>query len=358
MNRVCKVLVCVAVLAAIVLSGCTESLKVEKKSYNGIKQNPSDLLLGVTHAMSYSEYRQGQHPDVGKGASYPSKEEILEDLDILTRNSNFTLIRLYNSGESTERILKIIKENNIDVKVMLGAWLGAEVSNHEHCSWLHEPIPQDYLDMVTGWNKTEILNTIRLANQYPDIVVAVNVGNEALIVWTDHLVPIESMIAYVRQVKAGIKQPVTVADNYGWWIGNGHMLEKEVDFVMVHLYPLWEGKDIDQGMSYTIDGITKVREKLPNSKIVIGEIGWTTIGSEFGEKANEENQKRFYNELYEWTTKMNITTFWFSAFDEDWKGDPGNQNAAEKHWGVFTIDRKPKLVMQEMYPDLVPAKKK
>ena len=358
MNRAYKVLVFVTVLASIVLSGCTESLKVEKKAYDGIKQRPADLLLGVTHAMSYSEYRKGQHPDVGKGANYPSKEEILEDLNILTRNSNFTLIRLYNSGPSTEKVLKVIKKHKINVKVMLGAWIGAEVSNHQGCPWLHEPIEPEYLETVKGWNRSEIKNTIRLANEYKDIVVAVNVGNECLIGWTDHLVPVESMIAYVRQVKAAIKQPVTVADNYGWWVGEGEKLADVVDFVMVHLYPLWEGKDIDQGMSYTIENIQKVRDKLPNSTIVIGEIGWTTIGSEFGERAGEEKQKRFYNELYEWTTKMNITTFWFSAFDEDWKGDPGNQNAAEKHWGVFTIDRKPKLVMQEMYPDLLPANKK
>jgi len=361
MNKTCKVLISVIILVCVLLSVSIagEDHKEDHKEKKEIKiqQKPENLLLGVTHAMSYSEYRRGQHPDVGKGANYPSEAEILEDLKILTRDSNFKLIRLYNSGVSTEKVLKVIRENKIDIKIMLGAWLGAEVSNHEGCAWLNEPIPQDYLDTVKGWNKTEIKNTIRLANEYKDIVVAVNVGNEALIGWTDHLVPVESMIAYVKEVKKAIKQPITVADNYGWWVGEGEKLADEVDFVVVHLYPLWEGRDIDQGMSYTIENIQKVRDKLPDSKIVIGEIGWATIGSEFGDRASEEKQKRFYNELYTWTTKMNITTFWFSAFDEDWKGDPGNMQAAEKHWGIFDIDRKPKLVMHEKYPDLVPKKK-
>ena len=44
--------------------------------------------------------------------------------------------------------------------------------------------------------------------------------------------------------------------------------------------------------------------------------------------------------------KMNITTFFFEAFDEDWKGDPGNPQGAEKHWGLYTANRKPKLVMK------------
>ena len=47
-----------------------------------------------------------------------------------------------------------------------------------------------------------------------------------------------------------------------------------------------------------------------------------------------------------WAAKMNITTFFFEAFDEDWKGDPNNTMGAEKHWGLFTVDRKPKKVMQ------------
>ena len=41
---------------------------------------------------------------------------------------------------------------------------------------------------------------------------------------------------------------------------------------------------------------------------------------------------------------MNITTFFFEAFDEDWKGDDKEPLGAEKHWGLFTQDRKPKLV--------------
>jgi hypothetical protein len=49
---------------------------------------------------------------------------------------------------------------------------------------------------------------------------------------------------------------------------------------------------------------------------------------------------------------MNITTFFFEAFDEVWKGDPDNPAGAEKHWGLFTADRKPKEVLQEKYPEM------
>ena len=50
--------------------------------------------------------------------------------------------------------------------------------------------------------------------------------------------------------------------------------------------------------------------------------------------------------------RLGVTTFWIEAFDENWKGDPNNPNGAEKHFGLFTVDRKPKLVMQDRYPHL------
>ncbi len=44
---------------------------------------------------------------------------------------------------------------------------------------------------------------------------------------------------------------------------------------------------------------------------------------------------------------MNITTFFFEAFDEAWKGDPNNSMGAEKNRGLYSNERKPKKVMHE-----------
>ena len=104
-------------------------------------------------------------------------------------------------------------------------------------------------------NVAELQRGIELANRFDDIVVAVNVGNEALVEWNDHMVPLEKVIAYVRQVKAAIDQPVTVADNYEWWIQDGAPLAAEVDFLGVHTYPAWEEKTIDEALPYTIENM-------------------------------------------------------------------------------------------------------
>ena len=358
-----KVVVCTAValfLFLIYLNSAFAQLDEEKtttvakltSSDDGLTQQPADLLAGVCTAICYSGFREGQHPDRGDGAKNPSYAQTLEDLTILARDGNFRLIRIYDSGENSETILKVISENKLEIKVMLGIWLKAELSAHETCAWLTEPIPQETLDRNKAANQEEITRGIKLANDFPKIIAAVNVGNEALVDWNDHKVATEDIIEYVKKVKQSVTQPVTVAENYKWWADYGKELANACDFIAVHVYPVWEGKDIDDGLSYSLENLKEVRRSLPESKIVISEAGWATVASEFGERASEEKQLRYYKELMSWAKKNNVTTFFFEAFDEPWKGDPANPNGAEKHWGLFTVERKAKKAMQQLYPDL------
>jgi exo-beta-1,3-glucanase (GH17 family) len=307
-------------------------------------QTSDDLLHGQVMAVAYSGFREGQHPDRGDGAVNPSDEQILEDLKILQAHQ-FKLIRVYDSGENSAATLRLIEQHKLPIKVLLGIWLQAELSNHEGCAWLDRPIPETELAANRISNAAEVARGIALARQYPDIVVAVNVGNEALVDWNDHMVPLPSVIEYVRQVKQGIEQPVTVADNYAWWIRDGAPLAAEIDFIGVHTYPVWENKTIDEGLAYTIQNIQDVHRALPGKPVVVLEGGWATTASEFGEQANEANQGRYYREVSEWAKQTNTTFMFFEAFDEPWKGNPDNAEGAEKHWGLFKVDRTPKQVM-------------
>ena len=310
-------------------------------------QSPNNLLNGQVMAVAYSGFREGQHPDRGEGAVNPGNEEILEDLNILSAHQ-FKLIRLYDSGENSAATLRLIQQHRLPIKVLLGVWLKAEVSNHEGCLWLDTPIPATELAANKLINVAEIGRGIALAKQYSNIVIAVNVGNEALVDWNDHMVPLSSVIDYVRQVKKSIEQPVTVADNYAWWIRDGAPLAAEIDFIGVHTYPVWENKTIDQGLAYTIQNIEDVHRALPDKPIVVLEGGWATTASEFSDSANEVNQAHYYREVSKWAEETNTTFMFFEAFDEPWKGNPDNPEGAEKHWGLFKVDRTPKQVMVEI----------
>jgi len=330
---------CIAALFAMICGFAAPTVLAD------LQQNTDQLIGGEVMAIAYSGFREGQHPDRGDGAVNPSDADILEDLQILAEH-DFKLIRLYDSKENSQRTLELIREHGLPIKVLLGIWLDAEFSNHEGCPWLLEPIPDTKLAANIRANAGEIQRGIDLARQFEDIVVAVNVGNEALVEWNDHMVPLDSVINYVRLVKAAINQPVTVADNYEWWISDGAPLAAEVDFLGIHTYPAWEEKTIDEALAYTIENMERVRAALPDSPVAILEAGWATTAIEFGDRANEEDQKRHYFELKEWATATNITVFFFEAFDEPWKGNPDVPDGAEKHWGVFFVDRTPKLVMK------------
>jgi exo-beta-1,3-glucanase (GH17 family) len=316
-------------LGVMILSACEQPGKrVEPDAQRSLK--PVDLVSGEWQgrAIAYSGYRDGQSPDSGV---HPSQRQVAEDLRILARN--WRLIRVYGSGRQGEDVLEVIRREKIDLAVMLGIWLGREPGSEES-------------------NEREIANGIRLANEYEDIVVAVNVGNEVLIEWTAHPVREEQVIRYVREVKAAVTQPVTVADNYVWWRDHGAALAREVDFITMHTYPLWERKDIDEGLSYTVANYEAVRAAHPDKPIVIGEAGWATYTEgnlHVPRGGDERKQQRYYEELTGWARENGITVFFFEAFDEPWKG-----TGTEGHWGLFTAGRKAKLAMQELYPDLTP----
>ncbi len=281
-----------------------------------------ELLGGEIFGMSYSGYREGQHPDRGDGAIDPSREEILEDLDILL-DYDFRLIRMYDSGAYTQHVLALIREHDLPFRVLLGVWLRAEVSNHEGCPWLDEPIPEAELAANVGKNAAEVEEAIRLAREYDDIVVAVNVGNEALVDWNDHMVTEDSVIAYVRRVKEAIEQPVTVADNFLWWAEHGARLAAELDFIGVHSYPMLDGggKPIDQALAFTIENVEQVRAAIPDRPIAILEAGWATTSGYLPQQASEENQQRYFHELRQWAHEASMPVFFFEAFDEPWKGN-------------------------------------
>jgi exo-beta-1,3-glucanase (GH17 family) len=344
-GKISSLLVCYFALIAVAVFDNGAEAAATNAITVPIQQKPGDLLAGFKRAVCYSGFRHGEHPDRGQGAVNPSDKEILEDLQLLIQEGNFGLIRLYDSQANSEAVLRLIAANKLNLKVMLGAWLEAEVSN-PNCPWHKEPYPQEVLEANKRKNVQEIENAIRLAKQYSKTVVAVAVGNEALVDWNDHMVPVDSVIGYVLKVKQSIRQPVTVCDNYNWWAHKGAALAKELDFISVHTYPIWEGKDIYEAMPFTIANIQAVRNALPHSRIVITEAGWATVAGEFGPRASGAKQTQYYHDLFAWADKMNITTFFFEAFDEDWKGDANNMLGAEKHWGLFTVDRDAKQVMR------------
>jgi exo-beta-1,3-glucanase (GH17 family) len=306
------------------------------------------LKLPTGNAICYSGYRHGQSPG---DKIYPSLDEIREDLRILQKH--WQLLRLYDCSTHAERVLQVIREDRLPFQVMLGAYLGAEMNNFG-CPW-GATYTEEQLEANLRENDAEIERLIALAGRYADIVFSVAVGNEATVDWTDHFVPVPHMIEYVRRVKRAVAQPVTFCENYVPWQNKLVDLVPELDFISVHTYPVWEYRHIHEAIDYTKENVESVARMHPGKPIVITEAGWATCSNGRGmkaEHASQELQDFYYRDLMEWTREAGVLCFVFEAFDEPWKGSPDPMEP-EKHWGLFTVERRPKLVMEKLFPELL-----
>jgi exo-beta-1,3-glucanase (GH17 family) len=287
----------------------------------------------IGQAVSYGCYREGQAP----GQNGPSKAEILEDLNIISRHWN--LIRVYNADDDTQRILEVIRENALPIKMMLGIWLEKEDSPEAKES-----------------NERNVLRGIELSNRYPEIVKAINVGNETQVFWSWHKLDSEALIRYIRIVRSYTHAPVTTADDHMFWsTPESKQVADELDFIVTHIYPIWNGKTLDNAITWMDETYSSIALVHPQKLLALGEVGWATdynadkkgdgeqgtlVKGEVGLKA----QERFLLELDEWIKQHKVVTFLFEAFDEPWKGGgkETGPNEIEKNWGVYYETREPK----------------
>ncbi len=302
------------------------------------------LQIQPGRAICYSGFRQGQHP----GGQYPSYQEVKQDLLLL--QGRWDYLRLFDCDKHAETVLEVVDKEKLNFQLMLSAYITAEMNNF-NCPWNGGVYSEERLAMNRTHNQNRINRLIELANHHSDIIFSLSVGNEACVEWTDHYVPEKKVLDYVKQVKSKTRQPVTFCENYVPWLLKLDKLAKEVDFISIHTYPVWEYKHINEALDYTKENYYAVANKFPGKAVIITEAGWATHSNGRGinpENVNQKYQKTYFENLMEWSEKENILTFFFEAFDEPWKGSP-EPLEPEKHWGLFNVDRTPKLAVRHMY---------
>ncbi len=316
-------------------------------------------------SICYSGYRSNQNPNL---LQYPSEDEVKEDLELLLR-AGYSFLRVFDATPHAETLLKVITDNQLDVKIQLGIWIKG---------------PKATADVA---NQQQIEKGIALANQYPNLIVGVSVGNETLDSWSSVLTPAADLTEYIQQVRASVAQPVTTDDLYPPFelvAGYQDVLSvlKAVDYLSVHVYAAidasfgswdYQQTSVPEGparaqalmaaaLDYTKQTVINVRKTLVEVNVdvplLIGEAGWksrVTDRSKVAEGvyAHEVNQQIFFSALEDWThgaardADSPGTAFYFEAFDEPWK-------TSDDGWGVFDTRRVAKYAMWSKYPELMP----
>jgi len=358
----------------IFMTGCTPKKDITAKDILG---NPDYL------AMSFGGYKHKTRDSV------PSVDEIKDDLKI-SAVLGIKLIRTYNTQhyDQAANLLKAIRQlkeedSNFEMYVMLGAWIECKDA------W---KASKDHTSGNVENNIAEIEMAVAMANEYPDIVKMIAVGNESMIQWaTGYFVYPNIILKWVNHLQdlkksGGLPKDVwiTSSDNYEAWGGGSEIYQTEdltallkaVDFVSLHTYPFhstfyditfWGTPSEEENLSdkekigaamvraknyaiaqyqSTADYITSLGIKKP---IHIGETGWATnasrlYGATGSHAADEYKEKVFYQDMRKWTNNAGISCFYFKVFDENWKDDR-DELGSENHFGFIKLNGQAKYVL-------------
>ena len=321
----------------------------------------------------------------------PTIAQLKEDLQLLAA-MNIKVLRTYNVHNKEVSNLSIAirelkkKDPNFEMYLMLGAWID--------CKNAWTSLPPIH-NIESDRNAVEIDEAVRLANEYPDIIKIIAVGNEAMVKWAaSYYVEPAIILKWVNHLQNLKKENklskdiwVTSSDNFASWGGSDAAYHVEdlkqlinaVDYISMHTYPMhdthyhpvfWgvlesekqlsEKQKIDAAMvrsrDYAINQYKSVYNYMKSlgvdKPIAVGETGWASLASDLygnsGSKATDEYKSAaFYKLMREWSDKEKLSLFYFEAFDEQWK-DSGNPQGSENHFGLINLQGQAKYALWGM----------
>ena len=239
------------------------------------------------------------------------------DADLALLATRFECIRTY-SMTGLDALPDLARKHGL--KLMIGAWVNSNPVDTEQ--------------------EVELL--IKSANANPDVVSAVIVGNEALL---RKEVTGAQLARLINKVKSQVKQPVTYADVWEFWLKHPEVAPA-VDFLTIHLLPYWEDdpSNIDVALRHVADVRQVFGHKFAPKDVMIGETGWPSEGRQretaVPSRVNEAKFIRGFVAMAEhegWRYNL------IEAFDQPWKR--GSEGAVGGYWGLFDADRQDKGVL-------------
>jgi exo-beta-1,3-glucanase (GH17 family) len=209
----------------------------------------------------------------------------------------------------------------------------------------------------TALDDAEVQALIDLARSF-DLAGAI-VGNEYYLRHRDPLNDIGYLRQRILEVKhaLGDQVPVTTAeiDNLMFlWDGPDDVepeinpayrpILDELDFVLVHIYPFWNGMPIEGAAEFTVRRYQAIQALMAreypgtNKRVIIGEAGWPSGGGSQNQAAPSlDNQRRYLLHFMVLAEAHGVEYLYFDAFDELWKvEEPGRVG---QNWGYSTSDR-------------------
>jgi len=275
-----------------------------------------DIPQGKLNSLSFAPFRDGQNPLL---LQFPTPDQIDADMKLMADKTH--TIRTYSSTGGMKVIPELVRKYGL--QMIQGGWIGYEDVD----------------------NQAEMAELIRSANAYPDVVKRVIVGNEVLL--RGEMTSAE-LIAYIREVKKAVKQPVSYADVWSRYMQHPELIN-EVDFITIHILPYWEDEPIsvDQAPAHIERIYKQVKQEAdtiaPGKPILIGESGWPSEGRQRGWAVpSVVNEASFIRGLLKVARNNGFDVNIVEAFNQSWKSEL--EGVVGANWGLFSTGR------QEIFP--------
>ena len=208
-------------LSVVILAFSCKNVTKKESNIKTVKEKSSvsakDILGNPNFlAISYGGYRHVDH-DIE-----PTLDDLKEDMLLLSA-MGIKIVRTYKvhlpqASNLLKAITELKKENpNFEMYVMLGAWIDCKNARTEKADH----------NVESEANTPQIAKAVTLANQYPDIVKIIAVGNEAMVKWAEsyYVQPavILKWVSYLQDLKKSGKLNkdlwITSSDNFASWGG-------------------------------------------------------------------------------------------------------------------------------------------
>ena len=130
---------------------------------------------------------------------------------------------------------------------------------------------------------------------------------------------------------------MTTADDFGFWVQpQSDQVAREVDFIVLHAYAMWNGKTLAEALDFTKEKYAEVARLHPDRTILLGEAGWATRKHTEGDQAKyiqgepgEAPQRVFYEQFTAWVVRERIVGTWLVAGRElEGRSAPGRGGEA------------------------------
>ncbi|RDW76507.1 putative myosin class II heavy chain (MHC) [Aspergillus mulundensis] len=276
-----------------------------------------------------------QNPD----SSCKTTDDYKKDFDAIKHLT--TLVRTYSASncDTAKNIVPAAKAKGF--KVVLGVWPDYDESFNQDFEALKKSVPGN-----------------------EDVIHAITVGSECL--YRGDLIDAPKLLKRINQVKKefdGVE--VGTVDSWNKFADGtaDPLITGGVTYFMANGFAYWQGQPIENATATYFDDMAQAKahieqvagDNAKNIRFGNGESGWPTDGgSDYGAaKASTDSAEKYYKNAVCAMLTWGIDVFYFEAFDESWKPDSKGDNGEvkdEKHWGLFTDDRKAKFDMTALLP--------